>query len=253
MTVTAEQATESHATGSGRSGSGSTSAGDEGAAGVRASAFLGPLIADVIAPLAVFYIAQAWGVGALAATMLAGLSTLPRQLVRLARSHRLDGLGVAVLAAFVLGALLTLCTGDVRLMAVKDAIWPLAAGLVTVGSCLRGKPVTFYVFLPLLTQGRTERRALWNEVWEGGSAFRRSLRTLAVLWATILLTAAVAEVVLSLRLPVDQAAAVPGLTQAIGIPLLLGCTALYGKRTGLGIRASLAAMHMHPEGSDGAR
>jgi hypothetical protein len=237
MTAAAERAPESR------------EAGPDGGAGLRAGAFLGPLLSDLVAPLAVFYLAQAWGADALAASMLAGLSTLPRQLVQFARRRRLDGLGLAVLAAFVLGALLTLATGDVRLMAVKDAIWPLIAGLVTAGSCVRGKPVTFYVFRPLLTQGRAENRPLWNEVWAGGAPFRRALRTLAAMWATILLAAAAAEVVLSLRLPVDQAAAVPGFVQLIGVPLLLGCTALYGKHTGLGIRASLAAVR--PEGSDG--
>ena len=218
---------------------------------MRAGAFLGPLCADLVVPLAVFYLAQALGVGALDATMLAGVSTLPRQLVRVSRRRRLDGLGMAVLAAFVLGALLTLCTGDVRIMAAKDAIWPLAAGLVTAGSCLHGKLVTFYMFLPLLTQGRTQDRPLWNEVWEGGPAFRRSLRTLSGLWALLLLTVATVEVVLSLRLPVNQAGAVPGLAQVVGVGLLLGCTAFYGKRTGLGIRASFAAIR--PEGLDGAR
>jgi hypothetical protein len=243
VTVAAGRAPEPRDTGSG--------VGGRGGGGVRAGTFLGPLLADLVAPLAAYYLVQAGGVGALAATMLAGLSTLPRQLVQFARRRRLDGLGIAVLAACVLGALLTLCTGDERLMAVKDAIWPLAAGLVTAGSCVRGKPVSFYVFRPLLTQGRAENRPLWDELWTGGPAFRRALRTLAALWATILLMAGAAEVVLSLRLPMNQAAAVPTLAQLVGVPLLLGCTALYGKRTGLGIRASLAAIRT--EGPDGAR
>ena len=241
--MVAERAPESRDTGGGSGG--------RGGGGVRAGTFLGPLFADLVAPLAAYYLAQGWGVGTPAATMLAGLSTLPRQVVRFARSRRLDGLGIAVLAAFVLGALLTLYTGDERLMAVKDAIWPLAAGLVAAGSCVRGKPVSFYVFRPLLTQGHAENRPLWDEVWAGGPAFRRALRTLAGLWATILLMAAAAELVLCLRLPMNQAAAVPTLAQLVGVPLLLGCTALYGKRTGLGIRASLAAIRI--EGPDGAR
>jgi hypothetical protein len=243
--MAADRAPESPDAGSDRG------AGGQGDDGARAGTFLGPLFADLVAPLAVYYLAQARGAGALAATMLAGLSTLPRQLVRFARRRRLDGLGIAVLAAFVLGALLTLYTGDARLMAVKDAIWPLVAALVTAGSCVRGKPVSFYVFRPLLTQGRVERRPLWDEVWAGGAAFRRALRTLAAVWATILVMVATAQVVLGLRLPVNQAAAVPTLAQLVGVALLLGCTALYGKRTGLGIRVSLAAIRT--EGSDGAR
>jgi hypothetical protein len=166
MTTAAEQrAPESNGVGT-EVGSGGEGLG--GGGGARRGALLGPLFADLLAPIAVFYVAQSLGISTLNATLLAGLATLPRQLVQLIRHRRLDGLGITVLASFVLGALLTLSTGDMRLMAVKDAIWPLVAGLVTAGSCLRGKPVTFYLFRPLLTQGRVENRPLWDEVWEGG-------------------------------------------------------------------------------------
>ncbi len=109
------------------------------------------------------------------------------------------------------------------------------------GSLLRGKPVTFYLFRPLLTQGRAENRPMWDEVWRSGPAFRRCLRTLAAIWAVLLLAATAAEVILAVRLPLSQAGAVPGLVTLVTVPLLLASTALYGKRTGLGIRASLAA------------
>lgn len=219
---------------------------DQSDGGLRPMRLVGAIAGDVIAPVAVFFGAQALGVGALGASLLAGAGCLPRQAAQLATRRRLDGLGAVVLSAFAFGALLTLLTGDLRVMALKDAIWPLAAGLVAAGSCVRGRPVTFYLIRPLLTQGREENRPLWDRVWAGGAPFRRCLRTLAALWSGMLLAAAVLEIVLCLRLPVDQAAAVPGLMPVIALPLLLATTALYGARTGLGVRASLTLLE--PDG-----
>jgi hypothetical protein len=116
---------------------------------------------------------------------------------------------------FALSGMLLLLSGDARVLIVKDAVWPLAAGVVAGGSCLRGKPVTFFMLRPLLTQGRPENRPFWDQVWAGGSAFRRCLRTLAIGWSVI----------------------------------LLGGTALYGRRTGLGVRRSLEAMNLPAGGA----
>jgi hypothetical protein len=67
---------------------------------------------------------------------------------------------------------------------------------------------------------------------------------LAVDWAFILLATAAAEVLLAVALPLNEAAAVPAVVPAIALPVLLGSTALYAKRTGLGVRRSLAAMNL---------
>ncbi|MEW2522663.1 VC0807 family protein [Actinacidiphila alni] len=229
------------------SADGPSSADDPGGAGgPRARQFVGLLVGDLVAPVVVYGVAHAVGAGTMTAALLAGAGCLPRQAVRLAGRRRLDGLGAAVLAAFVVGALLTLISGDPRVMALKDVVWPLAAGLVTAVSCRWGRPVTFYLFRPLLTQGRPENRPLWDRVWAAGGPFRRCLRTLAALWAAVLLATAGAELALCLSLPADQAAAVPGVVPLVAVPLLLGATALYGARTGLGVRASLALLDEAP-------
>jgi len=209
----------------------------------------GLLLGDLIAPAAVYYLARALGATAVLALILGGATCLPRQAVAAARRRRPDGLGAAVLIVFALSALLALSAGSARILVVKDAIWPLAAGLVTAGSCLRGKPVTFFMLRPLLTQGRAENRPFWDRVWASGTAFRRCLRTLAIGWSVILLAAGAAELLLGLSLPLSAAAALPAVVPVIGLPVLLGGTALYGRRTGLGVRRSLAAMNLPAGGA----
>ena len=59
------------------------------------------------------------------------------------------------------------------------------------------------------------------------------------------------ELLLTVSLPLNAAAAVPAVVPVIAVPVLLGGTALYGQRTGLGIRRSLEAMSRQATG--GAR
>jgi hypothetical protein len=209
---------------------------------IRLTAVGGPLLGDLIAPAVIYYAARTLGAPVLLALILGGLACLPRQVVELARRGRLDGLGTAVLVTLALSGLLSLLSGDARVLIVKDAVWPLAAGGVTAVSCLHGKPVTFFMLRPMLTQGRPENRPFWDQVWSRGGAFRRCLRILAIGWSVTLLATGAVELLLSVSLPLNAAAVVPAVVPAIAIPVLLGGTALYGQRTGLGIRRSLDAM-----------
>ena len=213
-------------------------------AGIRPAALAGVLLGDLIAPAGVYYAASALGAPVMLAVILGGVACLPRQAVGLARRGRLDGLGVAVLVVLAGSGLLSLLSGDARVLVVKDAIWPLAAGAVAAGSCLRGKPASFFILRPVLTQGRAENRPFWDQVWARGSAFRHCLRVLTAGWAVILLAAGAAELLLAGSLPLSAAAAVPAVVPAVTLPVLLGGTAAYGKRTGLGVRRSLAAMNL---------
>lgn len=213
------------------------------ASGRRPVGLLGVLFGDLAGPIAISYGARSAGASTGLALVLGGVVCLPRQLAELVRKRRLDGLGVAVLVSFALGGVLSLVSGDARFLVVKDAIWPVAAGVVVGASCLRGKPVTFFMFRPMLTQGRVENRPFWDGVWaaEAGAPFRRCLRVLAVVWTVALLAAGAVELALAFTLPLSTAAAVPMVVHVIALPVLLGFTALYAKNTGLGVRRSLEA------------
>lgn len=199
------------------------------------------LLGDLIAPVAATYAARSAGASTSVALVLGSATCLLRQIFEIARHRRLDWLGAAVLASFALGGALTLLSGDVRFVVLKDAVWPLAAGVVVAASMLRAKPVSFYVFRPMLTRGHAENRPFWDSVWAdpAGAPFRRCLRVLAVGWTVVLLGSGIVEVVLAFALPLNAAAAAPVVIHVISLPTLLGFTALYAKNTGLGVRRSL--------------
>jgi lysylphosphatidylglycerol synthetase-like protein (DUF2156 family) len=99
-------------------------------AGTRPAAIAAVLLGDLIAPAGVYYAARALGAPVMLAVILGGLACLPRQAAGLARHGRVDGLGVAVLIVFAVSGVLSLLSGDARVLVVKDAVWPLAAAAV---------------------------------------------------------------------------------------------------------------------------
>lgn len=213
------------------------------ASGPRMAGLLEILFGDLLGPIAVYHAAQAAGSSAGQGLVFGGLVCLPRQPAALVRSHRLDGLGIAVLMSLTLGAALSLVSGSARFLVAKDAIWPLAAGAVAAASCLRGKPVTFFMVRPVLTGGRVENRPFWDGMWadDAGAPFRRCLRVLAAAWTAILLAAGTAESALAFTLPLNRTAAASLMAHVIAPPGLLGFTAIYAKNTGMGVRQSLEA------------
>ena len=66
--------------------------------------------------------------------------------------------------------------------------------------------------------------------------------------AAIRPAAGAVELLLAVSLPVSAAAAVPAVVPAIVIPVLLGGSGLYGRRTGMGVRRSLEAMNLPAAG-----
>ena len=217
--------------------------------GMRTTGLLGTLLGDLGdlgdlgGPIAVYYAAKAAGTSTGLALALGGVVCLPRQLAELVRRRRLDGLGIAVLLSFALGGGLSLLSGDAHFLVLKDAIWPLAAGIIVGASCLRGKPVTFFMFRPVLTAGRIENRPFWDELWaaDAGAPFRSCLRILAAAWTVILLAAGAAELALGCTLSLNEVAGVSLMVHLVMLLFLLGVTALYAKNTGLGVRRSLEA------------
>ncbi len=88
------------------------------AAGISPAAFLPPLFGALAGPVPVNYLPEGLGAAPLAAMLLGGATCLPRLVVELIRRRRLVGIGSAVLIGFVLGAVLTLTTGNARALEV---------------------------------------------------------------------------------------------------------------------------------------
>src|SRR5262245_42186450 len=103
------------------------------------------LLWDVGVPAAVFYAARALGVDVLPALVAGGVAALVRVAWVAAVKRRLDGLAAIVGVSFGLLLVVSLLTGDPRILLIRESVLSGAAGLLLTGSCLIGKPLVYAV------------------------------------------------------------------------------------------------------------
>src|SRR5262245_31297629 len=101
------------------------------------------LLWDVGLPAVAFYVCRAFGLDVLLSLAAGGLVAVLRVGWVAARRRRLDGLAAFVAGTFVSLLIVSLLTGDPRIVLAKDSILTGAAGLLLVGSCVVGRPVLY--------------------------------------------------------------------------------------------------------------
>jgi intracellular septation protein A len=183
------------------------------------------LLWDVGLPAVVFYVCRALGFDILLALAAGGLAALIRVGFIAAVRHRLDGLAALVGVTFALLLVVSLLTGDPRILLARESILSGAAGLLLVGSCVIGRPV-LYTLLRRLNAGKDELLAQLDERWRTQPSFRRHFALLSAVFGGGLLTESIARLLLIYLLPIDVMAALsPALH--VGTIALLVCWALW--------------------------
>jgi hypothetical protein len=199
------------------------------------------LLWDLGLPAVIFYVCRALGFDALLALAAGGLSALIRVGCVAAVRHRLDGLAALVGVTFALLLVVSLVTGDPRILLAKESILSGAAGLLLVGSCVIGRPA-LYTLVRRLNAGKDELLAQWDERWRTQPSFRRHFVLLSAVLGGVLLTESTVRLLLIYLLPIDVAAGL-SLALHVGTIALLVCWALWyrGRR-----QRAVAAGHLTP-------
>ncbi|MFJ3790601.1 VC0807 family protein [Kitasatospora sp. NPDC090091] len=172
---------------------------------------LRPLVLDVAAPLAGYYLLHsAFGMSEFAALAWSGAIPAVRTTVGLLRERKLNLWASMMLGVNVVGLALTTVTGDARLMLAKDGALSATIALAILGSVLLGRPLMSSALMPFLTKGDRARSDAWHRLAGGRAAgsrsFRRHERLFSTIWGTALLTECVARVVGAFTLPVSTMA-----------------------------------------------
>jgi hypothetical protein len=168
------------------------------------SSALTPLIVDAGLPVAAYYLlSQVAGLSTIAA--LAWSSTIPaaRAVWCLARERRVNALALLMLVVNGAGLLLSLLTGDPRLMPAKDGGVSSILGIAILVSVAFGKPLMSEVLRPLFTRGDAARAALWERLCRTSPEFRRGERLFSLIWGIALLAECVVRVVGAYTVPID--------------------------------------------------
>lgn len=165
---------------------------------------LKPLVLDAAVPTASYYLlSKGFGMGTMAALAWSSMVPAGRTLWSLVKERRVNGLAALILAANIVGLLLSLLAGDPRLMLAKDSGITATIGIAVLVSVAAGRPLMTVGLKPWVTKGNPVRTAVWERLIAERGRFARMERTFSVLWGVALFGEAAVRVVGAYTLPVD--------------------------------------------------
>lgn len=177
-----------------------------------------PVLVDLVAPLAIYWVLRRVGAGPALALTLGGLLPAGKVVADLVRHRRLDTLGLFVVAVLAVSIGLLFVTGDARFVLAKESVFTGAAGLYCLSTLLTRRPLAYVTTRPFVTRDDPQREARWDEAFTHSPRFRKLLQVVTAAWGVAFLGDALVRLVIVYSTSVDRAVA---LTQIPGIVLVV--------------------------------
>ena len=188
----------------------------------RDSRALWGAVAGIVVPIAAYYVLRAAGASVWLALAAGAVLPAAGTIAGLVRHRRADPMGLLIVGALLLSAVLSLATGSPRALLARDGMLTAAWAVYMYASMLAARPVTFVIARPLLEGRRVYDHATrgwarpapqtWDELWQRLPRFRRIWQVCTVIWGTAILADAVIRVIMAATLPLGI---VPGLNGAL--------------------------------------
>jgi len=185
------------------------------------------LILELGLPLAGYYGLRAAGASEWLALVLGGALTLPWIAYGLIRQRRVDITAAFTLTLLAVGGLMSLITGDPRVLLVRDSWLGALLGLWVLGTLFTQRPFIMVTARAVVVAKIGEAGAkAWEGKWSDDADFRRHVRILTAVWGAVFLADAGVRVALAYSLPVDS---VPGVSTVQWL-VVLACLLLFHTR-----------------------
>jgi hypothetical protein len=182
------------------------------------------LVLELGVPLAGYYGLRAAGASEWLALSVGSLLTAPWIIYGAVRSRRFEITAAFTLSLMLTSGLMSLVTGDPRLLLIRDSSLGALFGLWIFATLPTRRPffmVTSRV-IAVAKLGEAGAKA-WEARWALEPGFRRHARVLTAVWGAVFLGDAVVRVVLAYRLPIDSVPAVSTVQWLV----VLGCLLLF--------------------------
>jgi hypothetical protein len=186
---------------------------------------------DVLGPMVAFFVLNKLGVPPLRSLLVGSAIALGSTAINTVRRRRMDRVGVLVLIEIAISILLLFVWRDPRFLLAKPSFYSAIAGVYLIATSFRGKPLTYDGALQMGTKGDPVRAAAFARCWEKSAQFRNNLRIASLGWGLACLADAVLRVVVVYRFPLERAAWLSNLPHLAAIALLMGFSALMGRKT----------------------
>jgi hypothetical protein len=185
------------------------------------------LILELILPLGSYYGLRAAGVSAWLALTIGSLLAAPWIIHGMIRNRRLDVMAAFTLSMLLLGALMSVVTGDPRLLLVRDSWIGALLGIWILGTLPTRRPFIMASSRAIVVAKVGEAGAnAWEARWDQDAGFRHHIRVLTAIWGVVFLGDAIVRVILAYSLPLD---AVPGVSTTQWL-VVLACLLVFHTR-----------------------
>ncbi|MFE1751005.1 VC0807 family protein [Streptomyces anandii] len=165
---------------------------------------LAPLLVDVAVPVGGYYLLKnGFGMSTLAALGWSSVVPALRTAWGAVKERTVNGLAALILFVNVVGLLLSLVSGDPRLMLAKDSGVSSAIGIGILVSVALDRPMMTAAMKPWVVKGDAGREAAWARLASGSARFRRAEKVFSLVWGVVLLAECLVRVVGAYTLPVD--------------------------------------------------
>jgi hypothetical protein len=165
------------------------------------------LLLEFALPLGGYYGLVGAGLSPWAALTVSGLLALPWLVAGMVRNRRVEAMPLFTLALVAVGALMSLVTGDPRVLLIRDGWVTAVVGLWVLGTVPTRRPFMLTAARSIVEAkvGRAGAQE-WLRRWDHEPVFRRQIRLLSTVWGAGFFVDSLIRVVLAYTLPL---AAVP--------------------------------------------
>lgn len=185
------------------------------------------LVLELILPLGSYYGLRAAGVSTWLALTIGSLLAAPWIIYGMIRNRRIDVTAAFTLTMLLLGGLMSVITGDPRVLLVRDSWIGALLGVWILGTLPTQRPFIMATSRAVVVAKIGEAGAnAWEARWDQDAGFRHHIRVLTAIWGVVFLGDAIVRVVLAYTLPLD---AVPGVS-TIQWLVVLGCLLVFHTR-----------------------
>lgn len=179
------------------------------------------LFADIVAPVAVYYVLRGLGFGEWFALLMGAIGPSAQACYTLLRKRTIDWPAIIVLTIIAAGIATSLISGSPRFLLAKDGLLTGAIAVALFASMLGEQPAMFMIGR-MMVRSAGHSTGDWDHQWQHSERFRRIWHRLTALWGFGVLADAALRVVMAYTLPIDT---VPALSTVLWLVLLVGLQA----------------------------
>ncbi|MFD5159751.1 VC0807 family protein [Streptomyces hawaiiensis] len=156
---------------------------------------------DMALPLLLYYGLRMLGMNQWLALVISGALPLARLAYQVVRERKVERMTLFSLSIIVTSTLVSLLTGDPRLVLARESYFTALVGLWMLSTLLAKRPFLYAATIRILPEATARS---WREDWENSPDFRKAMRLMTAAWGAAFLIDAVARVVMAYTLPVDS-------------------------------------------------